>query len=251
MKHFLTLILTAALFSTSAVAYDAYFHTAEMPNAVYYLPAPPDTLDASFAYDMSQYYWGKSVRDTERGAMAIADADCGTSHLCEIFSPYMAITISSEATPAIYKMLNNAVGTINKGVSNCKSYYKRVRPFQRFGDPVASGESLSQTSYPSGHTCRGWAMALLLVELDPTNQDAILQRGYEFGQSRVIVGAHWQSDVDAGRVVASACFARIHTDPTFMEDMAAAREEYIRLSGVEPAPAIGYGVGSWDDDDDE
>ena len=40
----------------------------------------------------------------------------------------------------------------------------------------------------------------------------ILQRGIAFGQSRVICGAHWQSDVDAGRLVGSAAVAKLHAN---------------------------------------
>ncbi len=36
---------------------------------------------------------------------------------------------------------------------------------------------------------------------DRTRAGARQTRGWEFGQSRVICGAHWQSDVDAGRYV--------------------------------------------------
>lgn len=206
-----------------------YFSTDEMPNAVNYLPPPPDTLSVQFAYDMSQYYWGKSLRETARGDTAIDDHHSSTASLCRIFSEPFGMELSEEKTPAIYAMLSNALSTIGKGVSICKNYYHRRRPFQRFHEEVATGEDLGETSYPSGHTNKGWAMALLLVELNPEAQDALLKRGYEYGQSRVIVGAHWQSDVDAGRVVASACYARLHSSAEFRNHMAAARKEYLRL----------------------
>ena len=51
-----------------------------------------------------------------------------------------------------------------------------------------------------------------------------------YGQSRVIAGYHWQSDVDAARLVASAAVARLHTDKCFMKLMKKARREYKRLS---------------------
>ena len=234
-----TIIIAIALVVTqlalnAQMRADAYYHTDEMPNAVNYLPPPPDSINAAFAYDMSQYFWGKSIRDTERGAMAIADADCGVDHLCEIFSEPFGLELSEENTPAIYLMLKNAISTANKGTSRCKSYYKRTRPFQLYNEPVASGESLGHTSYPSGHTLRGWVMALLLVEINGDNQDAVLQRGYEFGQSRVIVGAHWQSDVNAGRVVGGACYARLHNSPEFMQQMADAQAEYYEKTGKTP-----------------
>ncbi len=223
-------LLLTSMAAMSQQRATAYFSTDEMPNAVNYLPAPPDTVSAQFAYDMSRYFWGKSVRNTPRGQMAVADADCSTSHLLEIYSEYMGITLSKTTTPAIYTMMKNALETGGKGVTRCKKYYQRVRPFQRYGEPVASDETLSQTSYPSGHTNRGWLAALILVEINPAAQDAILRRGYEFGQSRVIVGAHWQSDVDAGRVVASACFARLHTNATFLSELEAAKQEFLSLT---------------------
>ena len=85
-------------------------------------------------------------------------------------------------------------------------------------------------SYPSGHTSIGWATALVLAEVNPANQDAILERGYQFGQSRVICGYHWQSDVDAGRIVGSAAVATLHSDPEFQAQLAKAKQEFAQKS---------------------
>ena len=73
-------------------------------------------------------------------------------------------------------------------------------------------------------------MALLLSEVNPAAQDALMKLGYEWGQSRVILGYHWQSDVEASIALGSVSFARLHTSKEFLADMAAAREEYERLS---------------------
>jgi acid phosphatase (class A) len=64
-----------------------------------------------------------------------------------------------------------------------------------------------------------------LSEIAPDRADSILQRGHAFGQSRVICGAHWQSDVNAGRLVGSAAVAKLHSNPTFLAQMAAAKVE--------------------------
>jgi acid phosphatase (class A) len=66
---------------------------------------------------------------------------------------------------------------------------------------------------------------LILTELDPDHTDAILARGREFGQSRIVCNVHWKSDVDAGRVIAGAAVARLHADSSFQEDMQGARAE--------------------------
>ena len=215
----------------------AYVGTDLMPDAVNYLPAPPDTLDVMFGRDMHLYYWGKSVRATERGDTALIDANSSLTNLMAIFSAPFGMPLSRENTPAIYTLLNNALATTGQGTTKCKRHYQRMRPCNRFHEEPYSSEHFSETSYPSGHTVKGWSMAMLLVEINPSAQDAILKRGYEYGQSRVIVGAHWQSDVDAGRVVAGACVARLHSIPQFLEELAAAQAEYKRLSTQLPTDA--------------
>jgi acid phosphatase (class A) len=94
-------------------------------------------------------------------------------------------------------------------------------------------------SYPSGHSTIGWGWALILTELVPDNADAILARGRDFGESRVVCNVHWQSDVEAGRLIAAATVARLHADPGFEADVAAAKDEVsaVRASGAKPDAA--------------
>jgi acid phosphatase (class A) len=66
---------------------------------------------------------------------------------------------------------------------------------------------------------------LTLSEIAPDRADSILQRGRAFGQSRGICGVHWKSDIEAGRIVGAATFARLQADPVFEAQMAAARAE--------------------------
>ena len=151
------------------------------------------------------------------------------------FSEPFGMKISRETTPAIMRLLNRAVPTFQASATRPKAAYMRPRPYNYYNEPSglpASEDREHPTgSYPSGHTVRGWGMALILAEINPAAQDAILLLGYDWGQSRVILGYHWQSDVDASRMLAAACLARMHTSADFMADMAAAREEYSRLSG--------------------
>ena len=58
-------------------------------------------------------------------------------------------------------------------------------------------------------------LAPVLTDLVPEKQDEILKRGFDYGQSRVVCRVHWLSDTTAGRLIASATFARLQSDPTF------------------------------------
>jgi acid phosphatase (class A) len=42
---------------------------------------------------------------------------------------------------------------------------------------------------------------------------------------RIAIAAHWQSDVEAGRVVGAASVSRLHSDPVFLAQMAEAKKE--------------------------
>ena len=49
--------------------------------------------------------------------------------------------------------------------------------------------------------------------------------GYEIGQSRIILGFHYQSDVDAARLAASATFARLCAEKKFHKAIEKAKKE--------------------------
>lgn len=218
-----------------ALAQKPLIDSTQMPNAVFFLPAPPTESSDAFRYDQSQYQWGKEQRkDSTRLAIAVGDAIWSIDNICKIYSGVLGITISAEATPAIYRMLTIGLVTTDQVGKLPKNRYMRTRPYVYYDEPTIypSDEKWLRTngSYPSGHTILGWSAALLLTELAPEHADTILARGYMYGQSRVIAGYHWQSDVDAGRLAASAAVARLHADKRFLKLMKKARKEYLRLA---------------------
>lgn len=225
----------------------SYFPTSELPNACVYLPAPIDVKEAAFTDDFNQFLWGKRMRNTERGKQASWESYYGTARMATVFGEAMQMTISKKATPAIWHFIQRTGSTGNNSTNKAKRKYMRIRPFARMNEHVAGEfddeEDLRHNgSYPSGHTGFGWSTALALAEMAPEWQDTILRRGFEYGQSRVIVGAHWQSDVDAGYLTASAAIARMHTSPEYWEDLAEARAEYRSIKGIaEDQPVlVGY-----------
>jgi acid phosphatase (class A) len=230
-----TLILLAVLLlAMAATAQRPLLDSLQMPNAVRFLPPPPDTATAAFQYDRAQYRWGKEQRkDPVRLAIAVSDAVWSIDNICKIYSGVLGIDISRENTPAIYRMLTLGLLTTDQAGKLPKNHYMRTRPYVFFNEPTIypSDEKWLRTngSYPSGHTILGWSAALLLTEVAPDKADTILARGYMYGQSRVIAGYHWQSDVDAARLVASAAVARLHADKRFIKLMKKARKEYKKM----------------------
>ena len=227
------IVLCGTLQISAQQVYKPYFNADDLPDALVWLPAPPDTIGGQFANDILQYMWGKTMRNTERGEQAIAHRVTEVADMAVFFSEPFGMTISETATPAIFRLLARAIPTFRSSASKPKRFYLRKRPFVRFNEstsiPWEDDELRASGSYPSGHSIRGFGMALVLCEVNPEQQNALLKLGYEWGQSRVIAGFHWESDVNASRLMAAGVFARVHTSPEFMADMVAAREEFIRI----------------------
>lgn len=214
---------------------EAYFTTKQMPNMLKFLPAPPDFTSQFFISDSIRYVWGKDMRNySERANIAIRDAYYGLNTIINEFSVPFGMQISETGTPQIYKLLKEALATCDSICTLPKNYYKRTRPYTYYNEqtlvPNQEDSHRNNGSYPSGHTILGWSAALLLMEINPQAQDTLLARGYMFGESRVIAGYHWQSDIEAGRLAASAAYAKLHTSKRFLKQMRRAKKEYLKLN---------------------
>ena len=209
----------------------AYFTQSELPNMVNFLPPPPEFESSRFAADQTQYLWGiRQRQDPERAEMAIRDANYGMQTIIQEFCPILGLEITKEGTPELYTLLQDVGATCDSISNRAKERYMRTRPFVYYNQPTLvpeqEEEHITNGSYPSGHTVLGWTMALLLSDINPTVADALLARGYEYGQSRVIAGYHWQSDVDAGRLGASVLYAKLQGNERFREQLAKAQQEF-------------------------
>lgn len=191
-----------------------------MPDALYFLPPPPAVGDARFLSDSLLYYINKELRTTQRGDTAVWDAETSIDYFMKRFSEAIGQDITPANHPVLAKTLKGVMQDVRSSIQKAKNTYARHRPYQHFNEhtPVPEDESLTDfTSYPSGHTVRGWAAAMLFVAVFPDQANAILKVGYEIGQSRVILGYHYQSDVDAARLAASAGFARLCGEKKFRD----------------------------------
>ena len=234
MKRFLILLCVLVSSISAAQAQETYFTIDDMPDLVKCLPAPPDTTSLDFAHDVMRYMWGKTMRsDICRAAVAERDAIWNLDTLAAIFSVPFGKKIDKDETPEIYKAFVRGVSTIELIRIRPKAHFMRKRPFDRFQEHMYTtreeDELRGEGSYPSGHTIRGWAAALILAEINPAAANDLYARGWEYGESRVIVGAHWQSDVDASRPAASIGYSLLQTSPAYREQMDKARMEFAAL----------------------
>lgn len=72
-------------------------------------------------------------------------------------------------------------------------------------------------SYPSGHTTYGYTGSVLLAVLVPERYAQMIARGAEYGNDRILMGAHYAMDVMGGRTLALYDMAHLlANDPAYM-----------------------------------
>ncbi len=231
----LAVIMTASI--AHADQESCYLQDAEMPDAFVFLPCPPDSMQLAINGDYAWWIWGKEQRYTPRGEQASWESKYGIVRSCTIFSDVLGIDISEDNTPAIYRLMNRAGDTGAESVIAMKNTSHRKRPFvilneNTWGEFDNYNNLKMSSAYPSSHTAFCWGTTLALAEMAPHMQDTILRRGYEYGISRVIVGAHWLTDIDAAITCASAAIARSRATADYQADLAAARTEFMQIKGL-------------------
>ncbi|MBQ0116211.1 MAG: phosphatase PAP2 family protein [Bacteroidales bacterium] len=229
MKN-LTLVITILLALMTAKVQAQICTSSEIPNSLRYMPGPPDLYDTRFESDIKAYFNGKTVRNTKpRGEQIKTDAGYGTATLAATFSDQMGFVINQTNSPKLWRFINDIATTGGYLCNQTKNLYARIRPCVRFNENPYSSETLremrSSYSYPSAHTATAWCVGLTMAALNPAKQDTLLSRAYQYCQSRVYGGMHWQSDVDDARHMSAACLARMLAAPDFFNRFELSRNE--------------------------
>lgn len=211
-----------------------YLAPNEYPNSLELLPPPPEEGSTEYKLDQEKAAYYVALKDEKRKALAVQDADLSFPNALKAYNGVLPVKITEQTTPNTYILMRRILTDAGRSVSKAKNYYQRKRPFMVNNTPTLTPdyeEALrANGSYPSGHTTIGWAWALVLTEIFPSQADAILQRGFDFGTSRNVCNVHWYSDVKAGRIMGAAVVARLHANKQFLIDLEAAKKEIASAS---------------------
>jgi hypothetical protein len=176
---------------------------------------PPPTPDSPRGKaDRGRFNETRKLVNTPTWTQAIADADLTGREGFKSFSCAAGVTISPEATPTLTRMLLRMTSDASTIYRPAKSVYQRPRPPVGNTKPICVPREAwidTDGSYPSGHGLIGWSWALVISEVAPDKASQILARGRAFGDSRIICGVHFQSDIEAGRYLGSAMVSRCTT----------------------------------------
>jgi acid phosphatase (class A) len=205
-----------------------YLAEGTLPDAIRILPPPPAHNAPLDMADRAAFTNTRALKGTPRWDIAANDVAEGAAAVLENFACVLGTRIDQARVPAVINLLERARLDLARATRGPKVHYRRLRPFVGNEAPICvqRSQALADSfSYPSGHATQGWAYALILAALVPEKATAILVRGRAYGESRVVCGVHWLSDVVAGRLTGTSVVATLMGDPTFRADLEKARAE--------------------------
>jgi acid phosphatase (class A) len=242
MVRRILLALTALAVASLATAQSrpirlpGYLNDAARPKSERILPPPPPAGSGREADDRALFASTRGLAGSPRWTQATADADMSPG--VSMFACAVGAPLGAADTPTLERMFRRVGRDAYEIVEPPKTLFARPRPFINVpGDPpICEPKTASlakNPSYPSGHSTLSWAWGLILAEIAPDRATDVLMRAREIGDSRIICGVHYLSDVEEGRTNGSMLVAALHADPQFEADLARARRE---LAAVRAAP---------------
>lgn len=185
------------------------------------LPAPPASGSAENQRDLTT-----SIRITVgRTEAELARAKATDTFSVFSFSEQVGTGFTAEKCPKTAAMFAKLQQDAWYFVGVGKHTWKRPRPYWASEQVKFAGTKDSEPGYPSGHATRVQLFALVLGEVLPDKKDALLDVARESSWDRVVLGAHYPSDVFAGRVLGQAIYYRLKESVAFQAEMDGVREE--------------------------
>jgi len=232
----IALALTAGVMARDARP-TGYLPVEALPDSLLIVGAPPAADSATADAERANFLATRALEGSPRWKQAIADAELFGDKAHASFACAAGAAITVEDTPTLSRMMDRLVMDAGRSVSAAKDHFMRDRPLIGHDDaPICVAREdwmKTNSSYPSGHAAIGWAWALALAEIAPAKASSIIARGKAFGESRVICGVHFPSDVAAGQTMGAATIARLHADPAFLKDLETAKAELARAPAAQ------------------
>jgi acid phosphatase (class A) len=110
-----------------------------------------------------------------------------------------------------------------------KYKYARVRPY-KLDDRLSNLEETEWPAYPSGHATNSYVNAFIYQELAPEFYDVFIKDAYDMAHSREIIGVHYPSDSESGRIIARQMVNMLFKNEKFLKDLQEVKKEWASKS---------------------
>jgi len=197
------------------------YHSAATLDLVPLLAPPPDQRGPVVQAELASMRKMQAARSMAQVDACMADQEISPFRFADV----LGSSFTAAALPKTKALFDRILASTRGPVDSAKDHWARPRP------PLADTRIKpcvklpSSGSYPSGHSAAGYLAAMVLARMVPEKAGELYTRGRLFGDHRVLGGVHYPSDVEAGRMAATAFAAALFSDPGFEEDLAGAKAE--------------------------
>jgi acid phosphatase (class A) len=197
------------------------------------LPPPPAAGSTAAQHDLQVVLTTQQSRTEADMAAAKADTERSVFR----FADALGAGMQPKALPKTAAFFARTAAFDKDAVKDAKDLWKRPRPsiVSTEVHPLAK-EKADDWSYPSGHATFGYTTAVLLANMLPEKRAAIYARADVYAEHRIVMGAHFPSDIDAGHLAGTVIAAEIMQDPSWKQDYEAARLELRHALGLPANP---------------
>lgn len=229
------LAFALALFPAAAIAREPGFVPPDQSEARLILPDPPTEGSPAQQAELAVLHAIEAQRTAQQAEAARADSGIRNVFL---FKPVFGEAFTPANLPLTAALAERVIGDAGINAGAAKHTFNRRRPYA--ADPTlhpACATTSKDNSYPSSHSASGWLLGLTLVEMVPEQREAILARAEDYAHNRMVCGAHYPSDVEAGRALAYEVHGVMIQNPAYRAELASARAELRKaLNLPEAAP---------------
>lgn len=207
-------------------------------------PLPPAPGSDRERADREAFASSRFEPGSPRWTLAQMQAEMSPALALGHFDCPLGTRLTQDPPPALVRLLTRAMADVSAAARVAKGRVFRPRPF--VDDPTVAvcirvdDSYRTNSSAPSSHATAGIVFGRILADAAPDQADALMRRGRAIGESRLVCGLHYPSDVSAGQQLGEDLFAAISATPDYQADMAQARVELAaarRLGRTNPACA--------------
>lgn len=198
----------------------------------------PDPNSETQQRDLAAVLEAQKTRSPAQVERAVADNALSIYRFADVVAPDFSAARYPQLDAFFKRMFNDS----RILVLSSKDVWDRPRPYVVSKEVQTVGElPKAPGSYPSGHAIFGYLSAIILANMLPEKASALYERGYEYGTNRVITGVHFPSDLEAGRMAATAIAAALMQSEQFRSELEIAKEELRKGLGLTVSAASSAG----------
>lgn len=223
MARFGLVVLASLLISTALVAAKPVFLTPSDYDPKLLLPPPPADGTPAAKAELAELDRIAAARTADEFARAKSDDETENA---TIFEGVIGSGFAFAKFPATDKLMSDVRNEEKGAATAAKNLFLRNRPW--IVEPSLQACSRSdppQSSYPSGHSTMGYAMATVLAALMPEKAQAIMTRADGYAENRLVCSMHYRRDIVAGEVLGTAVGVALLHNARFKVEFDAAEQE--------------------------